>query len=73
MKYLQNSFSIAWSKLTVLGQLIYKLEDNRDNSHNSIQSPEKLETETFSDDYVHITDWVEPSIYFSIFCPHKIK
>ncbi|MGB3650688.1 MAG: hypothetical protein WBA41_05690 [Rivularia sp. (in: cyanobacteria)] len=68
IKYLQNPFSIAWSKLTTLIKLIYQVEE----LEQDIQSTES-ETDTYLDEnqYIHLTDWVEPSIYFTIFCPHK--
>ncbi len=67
-KYLQP-FSNILSKLNRLTGFKYLLEQETTN----IQFLELPETDTFVDEneYIHITDWVEPSIYFTIFCPHR--
>ncbi|MGB3754774.1 MAG: hypothetical protein WBA07_00175 [Rivularia sp. (in: cyanobacteria)] len=68
-KYLQNPFSNILSKLNRLTGFKYLLEQETTNTQ-FLESPE---TDTFVDEneYIHITDWVEPSIYFTIFCPHR--
>ena len=68
-KYLQNPFSNILSKLNRFTRFKYLLEQETTNTQ-FIESPE---TDTFVDEneYIHITDWVEPSIYFTIFCPHR--
>ncbi|MEA5593317.1 hypothetical protein [Rivularia sp. UHCC 0363] len=70
IKYLQNPFSIAWSKLAALTKLIYVTEENLEND---TQSTEESEPDQFVDEneHIHLTDWVEPSIYLTIFCPYK--
>jgi hypothetical protein len=68
IKYLQNPFSITWSKLAALIKLIY-IDDELEQDIQSTEEPD----DRFIDEneYIHLTDWVEPSIYFTIFCPHK--
>ncbi|MEM9927080.1 MAG: hypothetical protein AAF915_25610 [Cyanobacteria bacterium P01_D01_bin.50] len=70
MKNLENPFSIAWSKLAALTQFISTVEEE---AGNDTQSSEEPQTDQFldGDEYVHVTDWIEPSIYFTIFCAHK--
>ncbi|MEM7715173.1 MAG: hypothetical protein AAF349_16610 [Cyanobacteria bacterium P01_A01_bin.68] len=70
MKYQQNPFSIAWSKLATLTQFMSTVDEV---TANNTQSKEESQSDQFldEDEYVHVTDWVEPSIYFMIFCPHK--
>lgn len=70
MKYQQNPFSHVWSKLANVIKLRYF-----DEQQTRIQSLEEPLTDTFVDEnqYIHISDWVEPSVYFTIFCPHQWK
>ncbi len=65
MKYLSNPFSNILSKLNRLTGFIYLLEEETTNNIQSLESPE---TNRFvdKDEYIHITDWVEPSVYFTI-------
>ncbi len=70
MKYLQNPFSYILSRLNRLTGFKHLLERETTNNIQFLESPE---TDRFIDEneYIHITDWVEPSIYFTIFCPHR--
>ncbi|MGF1675315.1 MAG: hypothetical protein ACFCUV_16770 [Rivularia sp. (in: cyanobacteria)] len=70
IKYLQNPFSIAWSKLTALTKPIYDTEENLEN-HTQFTQEAKIDRFIDENEYIHLTDWVEPSIYFTIFCPWK--
>ncbi|MEM6752523.1 MAG: hypothetical protein AAF630_06090 [Cyanobacteria bacterium P01_C01_bin.38] len=69
MKYQQNPFSNVLSKLASLPKFRYFLEPETTN----FQSIEEPVNDTFVDEnqYIHISDWVEPSVYFTIFCPHQ--
>lgn len=71
MKYQQNPFSNLWSKLASLPGFIYFLKEEVTN----IQALEEPVTDTFVDEneYIHISDWVEPSVYFTVFCPHQCR
>jgi hypothetical protein len=70
MKSQQNPFSHVWSKLANVIKFRYF-----DRQQTRIQSLEEPETDAFEDEnqYIHISDWVEPSVYFTIFCPHQWK
>ncbi len=68
IKYLQNPFSIAWSKLAALIKLIY-IDEELEQDIQSTEEPDDRYID--ENEYIHLTEWVEPSIYFTIFCPHK--
>ncbi len=70
MKYHYYPFSIIWSKLAAFTQSISTVEEETGNYNQSAEEPE---ADTLLDDheYVHVTDWIEPSVYYTIFCPHK--
>lgn len=73
MKYIRNPFSRIWSTLASLPRLVYIFEEEIENK---IESPEEandipLDKESKENEYIHITDWVEPSVYFTIFCPDR--
>lgn len=66
IKYLEN-LSIVRVKLANVSKLIHVDEC----LENDTQSTKESETDRIVDinEYIHLTDWVEPSIYFTIFCP----
>ena len=69
MKYTQNPFARTWSTLTSLPGLIYLFEEEVENKIESLEEADKILLD--ENEYIHITDWVEPSIYFTIFCPQR--
>lgn len=69
-RYLQNPFSITWSKLTNLVQ--------GEQCSNQSEVPEIRESEPSDVDFIqqqdlypHFTDRVDPSLYYSLFFPHE--
>ena len=69
-RYLQNPFSITWSKLTNLlpGKRVY----NQSKSHEICQS-EYLKQDSIQPQYFYLrfTDRIDPSVYYCIFFPHE--
>jgi hypothetical protein len=69
-RYLQNPFSIAWSKLTELSQTT-ELPSQPEKLDNS--PCDRNETESVRERYLYtcFTDRVDPSLYYTIFFPHN--
>ncbi|MFQ4143686.1 hypothetical protein [Chlorogloeopsis sp. ULAP02] len=65
-KYLQNPFSIAWSRLANLIKSTPTVppEDN---------ASEEYRTDNIREQYVYrpFTDRIDPSLYYTIFSPHQ--
>ncbi|MDM9380218.1 hypothetical protein QUB80_05820 [Chlorogloeopsis sp. ULAP01] len=65
-KYLQNPFSIAWSKLADLIKPAPTVppEDN---------ASEEYRTDNIREQYLYrpFTDRIDPSLYYTIFSPHQ--
>ncbi|NWF62535.1 MAG: hypothetical protein HXY43_25695 [Fischerella sp.] len=67
-RYLQNPFSIAWSKLTTLIKVVQSpqaevLEDDQTKEYRSYTREQYL--------YHPFTDRIDPSLYYTIFYPHQ--
>ncbi len=67
-RYLQNPFSIAWSKLTTLIKPVHSpqteaLEDDQTKEYKSYTREQYL--------YHPFTDRIDPSLYYTIFSPHQ--
>ncbi|MCP6759395.1 MAG: hypothetical protein NHB32_11660 [Fischerella sp. CENA71] len=68
-KYLQNPFSIAWSKLTTLTQPVHSCTAEAQEENQSEE--DRLD---FTQDrclYRPFTDRIDPSLYYAIFFPHQ--
>lgn len=71
-KYLQNPFSVAWSKLA---DLFYP-EISVSESAEEIQPDKSFpphESDSICDRslYLRFTDRVDPSLYYTVFFPHQ--
>ncbi|HAA29357.1 MAG TPA: hypothetical protein DCE56_18705 [Cyanobacteria bacterium UBA8553] len=68
-RYLQNPFSITWSKLTnwVQGE---RLSNQSEVTEVCQSEPSDIDFIQQQDLYPHVTDRVDPSLYYSLFLPH---
>lgn len=71
-KYLQNPFSVTWSKLTAL----FSTETLSSESAEEIEPSDSFqpqEPNSICDRnlYPRFTDRVDPSLYYTVFFPHK--
>ncbi|KOP25671.1 hypothetical protein AMR41_15335 [Hapalosiphon sp. MRB220] len=68
-KYLQNPFSIAWSKLATLTQPVHRrTTETQEDEQSEEDRPD------FTPDrglYRPFTDRIDPSLYYAIFFPHQ--
>ncbi|OKH21991.1 hypothetical protein NIES593_13715 [Hydrococcus rivularis NIES-593] len=70
-RYLQNPFSIAWSKLAELFQTTQTLSQPEDLDNSPC---DRNETESIRERYLYtcFTDRVDPSLYYTIFFPYNL-
>lgn len=67
-KYLQNPFSLAWSKLSILFQASPVQREPEASEQSGYYEPDTMREQDF---YPRFTDRVDPSLYYTVFCHHK--
>ncbi|MCX7594668.1 MAG: hypothetical protein N2235_13075 [Fischerella sp.] len=67
-RYLQNPFSIAWSKFTTL------IKPVRTHQAEVLEDAQTKEDRSYTQEqylYHPFTDRIDPSLYYTIFYPHQ--
>ena len=71
-KYLQNPFSIAWSKLsTLFSPEVSTSKSTAETLPSNPSQSEELNSICDRDLYPRFTDRVDPSLYYTVFFPHQ--
>ena len=66
--YLQNPFSVAWSKLAnLIEATLASKSETSENSQQEQHEPDSIRMHQF---YSRFTDRVDPSLYYTIFSPY---
>jgi len=66
--YLQNPFSVAWSKLAnLIETTVASKPETSENSQQEQHEPDPIRMHQF---YSRFTDRVDPSLYYTIFSPY---
>lgn len=71
-KYLQNPFSVAWSKLADLVYPEISLGESTEKTELSDSfQPDESNSTCDRSLYPRFTDRVDPSLYYTVFFPHQ--
>jgi len=66
--YLQNPFSVAWSKFAnLISATLGNKSETSENSQQEQHEPDEIQLDQF---YSRFIDRVDPSLYYTIFSPY---